>query len=146
MTESISKRLPKPHSKSSDHREHLDSHSSPQHEMAREHAGHERHASHSVAMFRDRFWWSLAFTIPVVIWSSDIQHWLGYTTLSFPGSEWIPPVFGTVIFFYGGLVFLRGAVVELADRKPGMMLLISLGILVAFGASLAATLGFFKVA
>ena len=114
--------------------------------MAREHAGHERHASHSVAMFRDRFWWSLAFTIPVVIWSSDIQHWLGYTTLSFPGSEWIPPVFGTVIFFYGGLVFLRGAVVELADRKPGMMLLISLGILVAFGASLAATLGFFKVA
>ena len=124
----------------------MSSHSSAQHEMAGEHAGHERHASHSVAMFRDRFWWSLAFTIPVVIWSSDIQHWLGYTTLSFPGSEWIPPVFGTVIFFYGGLVFLRGAVVELADRKPGMMLLISLGILVAFGASLAATLGFFKVA
>jgi len=96
-------------------------------------------------MFRDRFWWSLAFTIPVVIWSDDIQHWLGYTTPSFPGSKWIPPVFGTMIFFYGGLVFLRGALGELADRKPGMMLLISLGILVAFGTSLAATLGFFEV-
>ena len=145
MTESISKRLPKPHSESSDHRDHLDSHSSALHEMVREYAGHERHASHSAAMFRDRFWWSLAFTIPVVIWSDDIQHWLGYTTPSFPGSKWIPPVFGTMIFFYGGLVFLRGALGELADRKPGMMLLISLGILVAFGTSLAATLGFFEV-
>jgi Cu2+-exporting ATPase len=123
----------------------VSSHSSAQHEMAGEHAGHERHESHSVAMFRDRFWWSLAFTIPVVIWSGDIQPWLGYTTPSFPGSKWIPPVFGTMIFFYGGLVFLRGALGELADRKPGMMLLISLGILVAFGTSLAATLGFFEV-
>ena len=123
----------------------MSSHSSAQHEMAGEHAGHERHESHSVAMFRDRFWWSLAFTIPVVIWSGDIQLWLGYTTPSFPGSKSIPPVFGTMILFYGGLVFLRGALGELADRKPGMMLLISLGILVAFGTSLAATLGFFEV-
>ena len=127
------------------HRDHLESHSSAQHEMAGERAGHERHASHSVAMFRDRFWWSLAFTIPVVIWSGDIQLWIGYTTPSFPGSKSIPPVFGTMILFYGGLVFLRGALGELADRKPGMMLLISLGILVAFGTSLAATLGFFEV-
>jgi P-type Cu2+ transporter len=73
--------------------------------MAGEHAGHDRHASHSVAMFRDRFWWSLAFTIPVVIWSGDIEHWLGYTTPSFPGSKWIPPVFGTIIlFFYEALL------------------------------------------
>jgi Cu2+-exporting ATPase len=123
----------------------VSSHSSAQHEMAGEHAGHERHASHSVAMFRNRFWWSLAFTVPVVVWSGDIQDWLGYTTPSFPGSEWIPPVFGTITFLYGGLVFLRGALGELADRKPGMMLLISLGILVAFGTSLAATLGLFEV-
>ena len=123
----------------------MSSHSSAQHEMAGEHAGHERHASHSVAMFRDRFWWSLASTVPVVVWSGDIQHWLGYTPPSFPGSKWIPPVFGTIVFLYGGLVFLRGALGEVADRKPGMMLLISLGILVAFGTSLAATLGSFEV-
>ena len=127
------------------HKNHLDSHSSAQHEMAGTHAGHDRHASHSAEMFRDRFWWSLAFTIPVVVWSSDFQHWLGYNAPSFRASKWIPPIFGTAIFFYGGLVFLRGAFVEWADRKPGMMLLISLGILVAFGASLAATLGFFEV-
>lgn len=113
--------------------------------QSRRSAGHERHPSHSVAMYRDRFWWSLAFTVPVVIWSGDIQRWLGYAAPSFPGSNLIPPVFGTMILFYGGLVFLRGALGELSDRKPGMMLLISLGILVAFGTSLAATLGFFEV-
>jgi Cu2+-exporting ATPase len=128
------------------HSDHVDSsHSRGQHKMSGEHAGHNRHASHAVAMFRHRFWWSLAFTIPVLIWSGDVQHWLGYTAPSFPGSKWIPPVFGTIIFLYGGLVFLHGAVGELAERKPGMMLLISLGIVVAFGTSLAATLGLFEV-
>ena len=105
----------------------------------------ERHSEHSVAMFRDKFWWTLAFTIPVVVWSTDVQHWLGYTAPSFPGSKWIPAIFGTVVFAYAGFVFLRGARGELADRKPGMMTLISLGILVSFAASLAATFGLFEV-
>jgi len=116
-----------------------------EHAMARWHTGHDRHAGHSVAMFRDKFWWTLAFTIPVVVWSADVQHWLGYTAPRFPGSKWIPAIFGTVVFAYGGIVFLRGARGELADRKPGMMTLISLGILVSFGASLAATFGLFEV-
>jgi P-type Cu2+ transporter len=67
------------------------------------------------------------------------------TAPSFSGSKWIPPILGTVVLVYGGIVFLRGAHRELADRKPGMMTLISLGILVAFGASLAATFGVFEV-
>lgn len=96
-------------------------------------------------MFRDKFWLSFALSIPVVVWSTEVQHWLGYRAPSFPGSNWIPPVLGTVIFFYGGLVFLRGAAGELAERKPGMMTLISLAIVVAFGASLAATFGLFAV-
>jgi Cu2+-exporting ATPase len=96
-------------------------------------------------MFRDKFWLSFALTIPVVLWSSDVQHWLGYTAPSFPGSNWIPPILGTVIFFYGGLVFIRGARNELADRKPGMMTLISLGITVAFLTSLAGTFGLLKI-
>jgi Cu2+-exporting ATPase len=96
-------------------------------------------------MFRDKFWLSLAFTIPVLVWSDDVQHWLKFTAPSFPGSKWIPAIFGTIVFFYGGIVFLRGAWGELADRKPGMMTLISLAILVAFGASLAATFGVFQV-
>src|SRR3989441_4336613 len=96
-------------------------------------------------MFRDKFWLSFALTIPVVYWSTDVQHWLGYRAPSFPGSTWIAPILGTVVFVYGGLVFIRGAWRELADDKPGMMTLISLAITVAFGTSLAATFGLFEV-
>src|ERR1700756_3298370 len=90
-------------------------------------AGHDHHAGHSAAMFRDKFWLCLALTIPVVFWSGDVQDWLGYTALSFPGSILIAPVLGTIVFLYGGLVFIRGAWSEIADRKPGMMTLITLG-------------------
>ena len=109
------------------------------------HANHDRHAGHSVAMFREKFWMSLALTVPVVVWSSEVQHWLGYTAPAFPGSRWIPAILGTAVFVYGGSVFLRGARGELSDRRPGMMTLISLAILVAFAASLAATVGIFEV-
>ncbi|MCJ7709471.1 MAG: HAD-IC family P-type ATPase, partial [Chloroflexi bacterium] len=108
-------------------------------------SGHDRHEGHSVAMFRDKFWLSLALTIPVVVWSPDIESWFGYTAPTFPGSALIPPLLGTVIFLYGGLVFLRGARGELAERSPGMMTLISLAILVAFVTSWAGTLGLFEV-
>src|SRR5258708_16590006 len=96
-------------------------------------------------MLRDKFWLSLALTLPVVLWSSEVQHWWGYSAPVFPGSRWIPAVLGTVVFLYGGSVFIRGAWGELSDRRPGMMTLISLAIVVAFVASSAATLGFFEV-
>jgi len=108
-------------------------------------AGHDRHAGHSVAMFRDRFWLSLALTLPVLIWSRDPQEWLGYLAPAFPGSEYIPAVIGTIVFLYGGLVFLRGAAGELATRAPGMMTLISLAIVVAFVTSWTGTLALFEV-
>jgi Cu2+-exporting ATPase len=126
-----------------DHGQTMDPHSA--HKMAEAHGGHDRHAGHSVAMFRDKFWLSFALTIPVVFWSVDVQHWFGYRAPSFPGSSLIAPVLGTIVFVYGGLVFLRGAWSELADRKPGMMTLISLAIVVAFGTSLAATFGLFEI-
>ena len=107
--------------------------------------GHDRHEGHSVAMFRDKFWLSLALTIPVVLLSHDIQAWFGYEIPMFPGIEYLAAILGTVIFFYGGLVFLRGAQGELADRQPGMMTLISLAIVVAFVTSWAGTLGLFEV-
>jgi len=108
-------------------------------------ADHDRHAGHSVAMFRDRFWLTLLMTVPVVVWSHDIQQLLGYMAPTFPGSEWLPAVLGTLVFLYGGAVFLRGAVPELAARRPGMMTLISLAITVAFVASVAAAVGLFEV-
>lgn len=107
-----------------------------------EHGGHDEHAGHSVAMFRDKFWLSLALTIPVVVWSEHIQQLLGYTAPSFPGSRWIEPLLGVIIFFYGGVVFLRSAWGELKAKQPGMMTLISLAITVAFVFSVAVELGF----
>jgi Cu2+-exporting ATPase len=107
--------------------------------------GHDKHAGHSVAMFRDRFWISLLLTVPVLVWSQDLEMWLGYRAPTFPGSEWIPAIFGTAVFLYGGLVFLRGAAGELRVRQPGMMTLISLAIVVAFATSWAGTLGVFEV-
>jgi Cu2+-exporting ATPase len=104
-------------------------------------AGHDRHEGHSVAMFRDRFWLTLALSIPTLVWSEMVQHWLGFTAPRVPGAAYIPAVFGTIVFAYGGLPFLRGAVGELRDRVPGMMTLISLAISVAFAFSLAVTLG-----
>ena len=106
------------------------------------HAGHDKHAGHSVAMFRNRFWISLLLTIPTLVWGEMIPHALGFTPPAVPGARWIPVIFGTAVFLYGGLVFLQGARRELADRAPGMMTLISLAIGVAFVFSVAVTLGF----
>jgi Cu2+-exporting ATPase len=107
--------------------------------------GHDKHAGHSVAMFRDRFWLSLALTLPVIAYSEMIQEWFGYTAPSFPGSDWLAPVLGVVVFIYGGSPFLKGAVQEARDRQPGMMLLIGMAITVAFLASAATTLGWFDL-
>jgi Cu2+-exporting ATPase len=95
-------------------------------------------------MFRDRFWLSLLLTVPVVLTSPTVMDWLGFR-LDFPGVEWIPPALGTIVFWYGGSPFLRGAVTEARDRRPGMMLLIGMAITVAFVASWAASLGLFAV-
>ncbi len=106
---------------------------------------HDKHAGHSVAMFRDKFWLSLILSVPILAWSRDPQTWLNYTAPTFPGSALIPPLLGTAVFLYGGLVFIRGAAGELGGRQPGMMTLISLAIAVSFVTSWAGTLGLFEV-
>ena len=128
-----------PHDHSShDHASH--DHGSHDH-GSHDHGSHDKHEGHSPEMFREKFWLSFILTIPVVFWSDHIQQLLGYSAPTFPGSDWIPPVLGTVIFFYGGLVFIRGAWHELRDRLPGMMTLISLAIFVAFLFSWVVQLG-----
>lgn len=114
------------------------------------HAGHDddhtvhthgQHAGHSTAMFKNRFWLALALSLPVIYFSPMVGHILGYMAPMFPGSAWIPPVLGTVIFLYGGQPFLKGGLQELKDRRPGMMLLIGMAITVAFAASWITSLG-----
>jgi Cu2+-exporting ATPase len=99
---------------------------------------HEHH-DHA-AMFRNRFWVSLALTVPVVMYSHMLMTLTGWTPPAFTGDHWVGPVLGTLTFLYGGPVFLRAGWGELRSRRPGMMLLISMGLLVAFGASVATTL------
>lgn len=105
------------------------------------HEGHDTHAGHSVAMFRDKFWWSFILTVPVLMYSMHIQDWLNFTPPAFPGSDFVPFILSSVIFYYGGLVFLKSAWHELRSRRPGMMTLISMAITVAFVYSVAVQLG-----
>jgi Cu2+-exporting ATPase len=98
------------------------------------------HADH-VAMFRDRFWISVALTVPVLLFSEMIQDWFGFSMPAFTGDGLIAPVFGTAVLLYGGQPFLRGGIDEARVRRPGMMLLIALALVVAFGASLASAFG-----
>jgi P-type Cu2+ transporter len=98
-------------------------------------AGHGDHA----AVFRDRFWVSLALSVPVVLSSHMAGELLGYHV---PGwAVWMAPVLGTVVYLYGGWPFLAGTVGELRSRQPGMMTLVALAITVAFVASALTTLG-----
>jgi Cu2+-exporting ATPase len=104
------------------------------------HAGHGDHGGHGdhAAQFRERFWWSLVLSVPVVAFSGMFADLVGYTRPN--GTGWVSPLFGTIVFVYGGMPFLRGAVAEVRSRQPGMMLLIGLAITVAFSASLATSL------
>ena len=107
----------------------------------KDHHSHDKHAGHSVSMFRDRFWLSLLLTIPVLLYSQRIQDWLNITAPGFSGSELVPVILSSVIFFYGGLVFIKSAIGEIKARRPGMMTLIAMAISVAFVYSLAVQFG-----
>jgi Cu2+-exporting ATPase len=137
-------------------REHELHHAAAQH-AAGEH-GHHRHDEHHqhdghdaaghighADVYRRRFWITLVLAVPVVVYSEMVQDWFGYTAPEFPGDGAVAPVLGTVIYVYGGSVFLRGAWSEIRARAPGMMLLVSLAITVAFLASAASTLGLFEL-
>jgi Cu2+-exporting ATPase len=118
--------------------ETVNHHAAHEHSVS-EHEAHEHHADHTghEQMFRRRFWVSSLISVPVLLYSQAVQGWLGCGMPAVPGSEWITPVFSVAVFAYGGLPFLNMAVPEIRNRQPGMMLLISLAISVAFIYSLA---------
>jgi Cu2+-exporting ATPase len=104
------------------------------------HAGHGGHGDH-VAQFRRLFWTMLVLAVPTVALSGMFAMILGYAVPDFPGSQWVSPVLGTVMYLWGGRPFLTGAISEIRSRTPGMMLLIGLAITVAFISSWGASLG-----
>ena len=130
------------HAEPGKHAEHGHADAHPHMKHAPEGAAHDKHAGHSVAMFRDKFCITLLLTLPTLVWGHMLQNILGYHAPMFPGSRWIAPLFGTAVFFYGGAPFVQGAWRELKNRLPGMMTLIALAISVAFVFSAAVTLGY----
>jgi Cu2+-exporting ATPase len=106
-------------------------------------SGHGGHGDHA-AMFRRLFWWSLVLTVPMVATSPMVMDWFGYS-LDFPGKGLVGPVLGSILFFWAGWPFLSGGWHEARSRQPGMMLLISMAISVAYAASLATSFGWFDL-
>src|SRR5918992_2278389 len=110
-----------------------------------QHTHHAHHDHHGHAeMFRRRFWWSLLLTIPLIVTSEMVMDWFGYE-LDFYGIETLGPVLGSMVFWWGGWPFLAGGVSEVRDRAPGMMLLISMAIMVAYVASALTSVGAFDL-
>ena len=96
------------------------------------HKTHDKHEGHSLAMFLKKFWISLTLTVPIVLYSDVLENLFGFRAPSFSGSEYTPLILGSAVFFYGGWIFLKGALREIQGRLPGMMTLIALAITVAY--------------
>ena len=118
------------------------------HEGRADHTGHGGHASHAghgdhVAQFRRLFWIMLVLAVPTVAFNDMFADILGYGLPDAEWVRWVSPLLGTVLYLWGGRPFLVGAAAELRARRPGMMLLISLALTVAFVASWGSTLHLF---
>ena len=105
-----------------------------------QHAGHDKHAGHSPEIFKRRFFVCLVLTLPVLYFEPMFQDWFNYQAIQFSGANWVIPIFSTIIYFYGGWVFLKGAYNDF-QSKIGMITLVALAITVAFVYSVAVTLG-----
>lgn len=102
------------------------------------HGDYNKHEGHSTLVFLKKFWVSLILTIPVVLYADAVEKIFKWSPPDFPGSAYMPLAFGSIVFFYGGRVFLAGAWREIKGRLPGMMVLIGIAISAAYFWSLYA--------
>jgi len=128
-------------------KEHTPSPSEKDRDRREDHGGHEGHEgeshhAHMVRDFRRRFWVSLVLTLPIVALAPLIQQFLGLAeTISFAGQSYVLFGFSTAVFLYGGWPFLKGLADEIGDLQPGMMTLIGVAVIVAYGYSSAVVFG-----
>lgn len=121
-----------------DHADHENMHAD--HTDHAVHSGHDKHKGHHTHDFLKRFWICIIVTIPVLLLSPMIQHWLGID-FDFPGDQFVLLGLSAFIYFYGGMPFLKGKVSEIRDKAIGMMTLVALAITVAFVYSVAVVFG-----
>src|SRR3990167_1893610 len=105
-----------------------------------DHGSHDKHAGHHTEDFLKKFWVVLVLTVPIILYSYLPEALVGWSAPTFAGSPYLQLVLGSIVFFYGGLVFLRGALSELKARLPGMMTLIALAISAAYFYSVGSVL------
>ncbi len=105
-----------------------------------EHSGHDKHAGHHTHDFLKRFWICLLLTIPVLLLSHMIQEWFNFS-IRFAGDSYVLLALGSVIYFYGGMPFLKGLIIEIKHNAIGMMTLVALAITVAYVYSVAIVFG-----
>ncbi|MEJ8843401.1 heavy metal translocating P-type ATPase [Lacibacter sp. H375] len=103
------------------------------------HAGHDHHAM-MIQDFKKRFYIVLILTVPIMLLSEMIQHWLNIH-FSFAGSDYVLFALASVVFFYGGWPFLKGWFDEMKAKNPGMMTLVGFAISVAYIYSVATVFG-----
>ncbi|MBB6451843.1 Cu2+-exporting ATPase [Salirhabdus euzebyi] len=104
------------------------------HNNHRKHNNQHEHHGHMLEEFKRRFIVSFLVTIPILILSPMIQSFIG-VNWRFTGDLYVLFILSTFLFFYGGMPFLKGSVAELQNKNPGMMTLIALAIIVAYGYS-----------
>ncbi|WP_186312889.1 heavy metal translocating P-type ATPase [Staphylococcus pettenkoferi] len=122
-------------SEAHNHQNHMN-HSNHMHHDNHDSHHHSGHAHHH-GNFKVKFFVSLIFGIPIILLSPLMGVNLPFQ-FTFPGSEWVVLILSTILFFYGGKPFLSGGKDEIAEKKPGMMTLVALGISVAYIYSLYA--------
>lgn len=105
-----------------------------------DHSAHDKHAGHQTHDFLKRFWICLILTIPVLLLSHMVQDWLNFS-IRFQGDKYVLLALGTIIYFYGGMPFLKGLVTEIRNNAIGMMTLVALAITVAYVYSVAIVFG-----
>lgn len=103
------------------------------------HTGHDHHAM-MIDDFKKRFYIVLILTVPIMLLSEMIQHWLNIH-ISFPGNQYVLLALSSIVFFYGGMPFLKGWISEMKAKNPGMMTLIGFAITVAYVYSVATVFG-----
>jgi Cu2+-exporting ATPase len=100
-----------------------------------------QHHGHQLHVFKQKLAISLVLTVPILLLSQTIQSWLHLTFLEIPYQNEVLLALSAIIYVYGGLPFLQGAVQEIRQRQLGMMTLVATAISVAFFYSAATVFG-----
>jgi len=118
------------------HKKMNDNHS----EHSNQESPYDKHKGHHSQDFLKRFWICLGLTIPILLLSPTIQNWFGFDW-SFPGDKYVLLILGSIIYFYGGMPFLKGMKGEIKSKSIGMMTLVAIAITVSYFYSVAVTFG-----